>query len=361
MKFGMFCLLPGGHGREPGEIYRNNMALIELAEELGFYSAWVAEHHFSDYGMVNDPLLFLSAVAVRTKRIRLGTGVMVVPLHNPIRLAENAAFVDQLSGGRLDLGIGRGYQPHEFQSFDIAQEEAQERTEEIFEFMKAAWTQERVDWNGKHYHAENVTLSPKPFQKPHPPVLWAAVSPSTFERLGAKGLPILTSPNFTPIEMIKNNFAAYRTALTAGGFNVDHFDYPLMQQVYVAADSQRGYDEPQKAAMEYYNLLGHLLPKRSEDGSRGGGDSYDFYRKIQRNVENLDYDYLFANGVTFGDADSVVERIQRLQDEVGVDYFLGWFNFGSLGHEQAMASLRRFGEEVIPRFKVELGPVPVNS
>lgn len=359
MKFGLFMLLPGGYGRTAQDVYRNNLELIRVAEDLGFHSAYVAEHHFSEYGLVNDPLIFLAAAAVHTKRIRLGTGVIIVPLYPAIRLAENAAMVDVLSDGRLDFGVGRGYQPHEFEAFDVDMEEAQARTDETLEFLKMAWTQERVTFEGKYFRARDVSISPKPVQKPHPPILTAAVSPSTFKRMGEHGSQILTSPNFTPLDMIKENFEAYRVALAGAGHDPQAFDYPLMQQCYVAEDSQRGYDEPREAAMHYYSLLGRLLPK-NVPGKDGTPSSYAFYSKIERNVTSLEYDYLYEHGVTFGDPGHVAERIQRLHDEAGINYYQGWFNFGSLTHELALASLRRFGEKVMPRFKVESPALPAN-
>ena len=358
MKFGIFQLLPGA-GRLPSDVYDRNLEMARAAEELGFYSVWVAEHHFSEYGLVNDTLLYLSAVAAQTNRMRLGTGVVVVPLHNPIRLAENVAFVDALSKGRLDLGIGRGYQTHEFVGFDVPQAESQARTDEIIAFAKAAWSQEEVDWDGQFFRASKIRLVPRPVQRPYPPLWTAAVSPGTFERAGDRGERILTSPNFTPIEMIKENFDTYRGALSRSGHDPDDFEYPVMQQVYVAHDAARGFEEPRQASMEYFKLLGRLLPGSVHSGSTdGAGPSYDFYRKISRNVTDLQYDFLFENGVSFGDASRVADRIRQLEQEVGMSYFLGWFNFGSLDHELAMLSLRRFADQVMSKFDVEEAPVP---
>jgi alkanesulfonate monooxygenase SsuD/methylene tetrahydromethanopterin reductase-like flavin-dependent oxidoreductase (luciferase family) len=238
-------------------------------------------------------------------------------------------------------------------------DEAQARTDETVEFVRRVWTEDNVTFEGKYFTARNVSLSPKPVQRPHPPILTAAVSPSTFARMGALGNQILTSPNFTPLELIKENFAAYRSALQANGFDPADFDYPLMQQCYVAAGEQAAYDEPREAAMQYYSLLGRLLPKEVP-GRDGTPASYEFYGKIQRNVANLQYDYLYEHGVTFGDPGRVVERIERLQEEAGINYYQAWFNFGSLDHDLAVASLRRFGEQVMPRFDVETAAIPAN-
>lgn len=350
LTFGMFQLVPARAGASDAQVLRDNLELARLAEDYGFRSVWAAEHHFSPYGIVNDPMLYLAAVAAVTTRIRLGAGVMVVPLHDPVRLAENTSWVDTLSGGRLDVGIGRGYQPHEFVSFGVAPEEAQARTDEAVEFLQAAWTQDCVDFNGRFFEAAGINLRPRPVQQPHPPLFTAAASPATFERTGSRGERILTSPNFTPIDVIRDNFAVYRSALGSAGFDPADYDYPIMQQVYVGADAQRAYDEPHAASMEYYEQLGRLLP--TSTGREGGDRSYAFYGKIQRHVETLEYDFLYEHGVCFGDSGRIVERLQRLQEEVGMTYFMGWFNFGSLDHEQAKASLLRFADEVMPHFDV---------
>jgi natural product biosynthesis luciferase-like monooxygenase protein len=357
MKVGVFQLLPGGHGRSAGDVYQQNLELARLADELGFHSVWVAEHHFSEYGMVADPLMYLAAVAAQTKRIRLGTGVVVLPLYNPVRLAENAAFVDVLSGGRLDLGIGRGYQPHEFAGFGIPQEEAQERTAEAIVVLKKLWTEEKVTWDGRFFKLNEVSVLPRPIQSPHPPLWTAAVSPSTFERAGRQAEPILTSPNFTPIDMIKENFDAYRSALSANGADPAHYEYPVMQQVYVGEDARRAYEEPQQASMEYFALLGRLLPKELRESSDvAASDSYSFYRKVGSNIAGLKYDFLVENGVCFGDANTVVERIKRLEAEVGMTYFMAWLNFGSLAHDLVVRSMRRFAEDVLPLLNAEGTP-----
>jgi alkanesulfonate monooxygenase SsuD/methylene tetrahydromethanopterin reductase-like flavin-dependent oxidoreductase (luciferase family) len=250
MKVGIFQLLPGGYGRDAAQVCRDNLEMATEAEAMGFHAIWAAEHHFSEYGMVGDPLLYLSAVAGRTQRIRLGTGVVVVPVYEPVRLAENAAFVDVVSGGRLDLGVGRGYQPHEFVGFDVPQGEATDRTAEALELLRRLWTEEEVDFEGRFYRTHGARLVPRPLQTPHPPIWTAAVSPGTFSRAGAAGERILTSPNFTPIQTIKDNFNAYREALRANGFSPDDQDYPVMQQVYVGKDSRAAYEEPRVASME---------------------------------------------------------------------------------------------------------------
>ena len=170
MKFGVIQLVSGGYGRTEAEAYRNSMETVQLAEELGFDSVWIAEHHFTDYGLVPNTLQFLAAAAAMTERVRLGAAVVVSPLHNPIRIAEEAAFVDVLSGGRLDLGLGRGYQPSEYAAFGMSMEQSRARFSESTDFLRKAFTStEPFDWEGEFYKGEGICILPQPLQQPTPP------------------------------------------------------------------------------------------------------------------------------------------------------------------------------------------------
>jgi alkanesulfonate monooxygenase SsuD/methylene tetrahydromethanopterin reductase-like flavin-dependent oxidoreductase (luciferase family) len=169
---------------------------------------------------------------------------------------------------------------------------------------------------------------------------------------GEGGWQIMTSPNFTPVQMVADNFERYRTALVAHGYDPAAFQFPVMQQVYVGADEDAAYEEPQAACMGYFEKLSSLLPKEVK-GDGAGGASYEQFRKTQRKLSDMRYDYLFENGVMFGTPERVIDRIRFLQQKAGVDYLIAWFNFGTLGQNLAKASMRRFAEEVMPAFADE--------
>lgn len=348
MRFAMMAF-NAGNGRNPADVYRENLEQSRYAEELGFDAVWLTEHHFSDYALLGDPTLFASALAETTTRIRIGTAVLVLPVHNPIRVAENTAFVDVLSSGRLDVGIGRGYQPKEFEGFQVPMDRSQAMMDESIELIKQLWTQDTVDFEGEFFQLKGFELFPRPVQEPHPPVWLAAVSPGTFERAGAAGQAILTSPNFTPIPLIQANFDAYRNALSANGYDVASYQYPVMQQIYVGTDHDDGYNRPREHAMRYYASLGRLLPSDDDIVSA----DYEFYRKVNQNVGDLRYDFLYQNGVSFGSSEEVVARITTLREALGMNYFIGWFNFGGLPHADVMKSMERFATDVMPHFAHE--------
>jgi alkanesulfonate monooxygenase SsuD/methylene tetrahydromethanopterin reductase-like flavin-dependent oxidoreductase (luciferase family) len=347
MKFGIDHLFTWRGDKTQRDVLHEALAQTVLAEELGFTGAWLAEHHFSNYGIVGSLPTMSAALAQATERIRIGLAVAVLPLAHPLRLAEDIALVDVLSDGRIDVGVGRGYQPQEFAHFGIPFDEASSRFAETLDILRLAWTEDQFSYDGQHFHFKDVSILPKPLQRPHPPILHAAVSTSTFERVGRQGVPILTSPNFTPIELVRDNFATYRRALTDGGHDPAAFDYPMLQQVYVAESEEEALAFPRPYAMYFYETLSRLLPSVDRDSIP---DDYGEYARMQHNVEALKYDYLLEHGINVGTPDQVIERLQRLQAEAGVNYYIGWFNFGGMPADKVERSMRLFAKEVMPAF-----------
>src|SRR6266508_2870106 len=185
MRFSTQNLLSLREGQSHAQVYANTLDECRLAEELGFHTVWLAEHHFSPYGIAPSLPVLAAAVACETRRVRIGTAVVVAPFAHPVRIAEEGAMVDILSGGRLDFGLGRGYQPAEFRGLAISMEK----------------TRERCTFEGEFYQVRDLCVLPKPVQKPHPPLWTAAVSPDTYTLAARRGLKILTSPAFTPFDI----------------------------------------------------------------------------------------------------------------------------------------------------------------
>ncbi|MEC9050858.1 MAG: LLM class flavin-dependent oxidoreductase, partial [Actinomycetota bacterium] len=248
MKFGIMNLFPVSDGASDHQVLRETLEEIELADDLGFDSVWLAEHHFSKYGILGSPVNFGMAVAERTKRITIGTAVLVLPLHDPLRLAEDIAALDVLSGGRVTIGVGRGYQPQEFAGFGIPLEESKVRYQETLEILRLALGQENFSFHGEIFHYDNITTYPRPFTPGGPPILQGTVSPESFQERGAIGEPIITSPNFTPLGIMQKNFSMYRTAMAENGFDVSTYDVPFRQQVW-AGEGQDGLNEAARAAL----------------------------------------------------------------------------------------------------------------
>ena len=257
MKFGVMNLFPLAEGQSERRIYEETLEEASLADELGFDSFWLAEHHFSTYGVLGNPLMFGAAIAQRTERIKIGTAVMVIPFYDPVRLAEDAALLDNISGGRLMLGTGSGYQPKEFAGFNVDPNTSKERYNEIVDILRLAWSEEDWSYDGKFYQYEDMSVHPKPVQKPMP-ILHAAVAPDSFTRLGSTGERLITS--FTPtLETMKKNFDGYHQSLIDAGFDPSSFERPFMQQIWCGPEEAKR-QAAAEAALRYYKMVGKVIP-----------------------------------------------------------------------------------------------------
>jgi alkanesulfonate monooxygenase SsuD/methylene tetrahydromethanopterin reductase-like flavin-dependent oxidoreductase (luciferase family) len=352
MKFGVMQLVssPEHAARSDERMYQEVLEQIQYAEELGFDSVWLGEHHFTDYGNIPSVLVFAAAAAQRTERIRIGTAVLLLPFSHPVRLAAEVAMVDLLSRGRLDLGIGRGYQPKEFAGFGIPMEESRDRFDETLEIMRLLWAQESVTYHGRFYQLDDVSLRLKPVQKPHPPLWLAAVSPETYSKAGRLGLRFLSAPNWTPLDRIKVSFESYRSALQEAGWKGSHWEYPIMQQTYVGETETLAAEEPREECIWFYRYWSYLV---SVAPGESLPDAYKNYQRIGENARNIPYNQLLDRGENFVAPRQVVERIELLREELGLTYYIGWFNFGGLPHQKVMQSMRLFAEEVMPAFRTE--------
>src|SRR6266571_7205965 len=217
MRFGFFDQLPCADSQSESQRYQDILAQIVLGDELGFNTVWLGELHFGrNSSILACPLMVLAAAAQRTKRIRLGTAVTLLPLHSPVKIAEEAAIADILSDGRLEFGVGRGTAPVHYAGYEIPQEESRERFEEALDFILQAWTQKSFSSHGKYFRARDLTVVPKPVQTPHPPVRIAANSPDTFPLAARRRLPIFATPLINPPDKLKEGLAVYRETLLAG-------------------------------------------------------------------------------------------------------------------------------------------------
>lgn len=345
MKFGVQNLFPA-EGANDRAVLLETLQEIQLADQLGFDSAWLAEHHFSRYGLLGNPLLLGAAVAETTKTIRIGTAVVVLPFHHPLRLAEDAAMLDILTGGRLDLGVGRGYQPKEFNGFGIDAESSKDRYNEVVEILRLAWTGEPFEYSGTYYSYSELATSPRPAQPGGPPILHAVVSPPSFVERGLAGDHIITSPTFTPLGLMKKNFDAYQAALVEGGHNPAEFDVPYMQQVWVGHTTE-GLAAAADAALRYYRSMGKVLPG-SNDAVKA---ETDYYTKVRQHLDLLTLEQTMTHGGNFGSVDQVVDTLGRLAAELGVSHYICWFRIPTLERGRALEAMETFALEVIPQLR----------
>jgi alkanesulfonate monooxygenase SsuD/methylene tetrahydromethanopterin reductase-like flavin-dependent oxidoreductase (luciferase family) len=351
-------LFPGGEDESDHQVFHDTLDEIQLADELGFDSVWLAEHHFSRYGILGSPLNFAMAIAERTEQITIGTAVLVLPFYDPVRLAEDICALDVLSKGRVMIGVGRGYQPKEFAGFRIPLEESKQRYQEILEIIHLALREEDWSYEGEHFRYENMTTFPRPYTPGGPPILQGTVSPESFAERGRQGEWIITSPNFTPLSLMKKNFDLYRDAMREGGHDLESRDLPFMQQVWVG-DTEEGMRAAAEAALNYYRSVKKVIPGSQE--ALEAEKSY--YEKVAKNIDLLTVEQTLTHGGNFGSPDRVASTIRELQEHLGITHYIGWLRIPSLDRREALRSMEQFATDVIPQFRApaltpELQPQP---
>ena len=337
MKFGTHTLptyMPEVDGALPA-FYRTIFEQIVEVEKLGFDQAWVTEHHFGGYGgTLPHPPTFLAAVAQMTLRIRLGVAVSVLPLHNPIDLAESYAMADNLSGGRIDFGIGKGSEPVEYRKFGVDPREATQRFHESAEVIRQAWSDQPVNFSGEFYRYENVNVLPKPVQRPHPRIwVGATRSEETFRWAGEMGYDLMTVPFVHPsTEALRELVKVYRHALARSGRNFVGREVLGKFHVYVSDSFDRGLREAAPFMKNYSDVHHAVDPGR---------------RLTERDIGSD-----MARGfIIVGDPERCSDTIQRWHEEAGVTVFSGTFHFGGMPQELALKNIRLFAERVMPKLQ----------
>ncbi|ACY98255.1 MULTISPECIES: LLM class flavin-dependent oxidoreductase [Thermomonospora] len=348
MKFGIMNLFPVAEGTSDHEVLRETLEEIELADQLGFDSVWLAEHHFSKYGILGNPLNLAMAIAERTKRITIGTAVVVLPLHHPLRLAEDIAALDVLSGGRVAIGVGRGYQPAEFRGFGVPLEESKRRYQESLEVLRLALSQENFSYHGEFFQLDDVTTYPRPLTAGGPPILQGTVSPDSFRERGARGEAIITSPNFTPLGIMQKNFNLYRTAMEENGHDITQYDLPFMQQVW-CGEGEEGLHEAAQAALNYYRTVGKVIPGSKEALEQ----ERSYYEAVAKNIKLLTLEKTLTHGGNFGSPQKVIETIEMLREQLGITHYICWLRIPSLDRKTALKSMEEFATKVIPHFRAQ--------
>jgi alkanesulfonate monooxygenase SsuD/methylene tetrahydromethanopterin reductase-like flavin-dependent oxidoreductase (luciferase family) len=341
MRFGFFDQLPCASGFSERQRYRDFIAQIELGDAVGFDTAWLGEIHFSRaFSILADPLVVLAAAAQRTTRIRLGTAVTLLPLHNPIKIAEEAATADVLSDGRLEFGVGRGV-AYQYRGYGIPQEESRERFEEALDFILQAWTSETFSFEGKHFRAHDLSLAPRPLQSPHPPVRIAANSPDTFPFSGRRKFPIFASPLINPPDKLKEGLAVYRETLPAGMRG----DVALAFPVHVTTSRAQARQDCEAGLLRFQREAVELLRPLDQADIKG----FEAFREVLARLERVKYEDFDRDMGVFGDPDYCVERVQALRREYGMQEFICYFNQGGImDHAMVRQSMTAFARDVMP-------------
>ena len=350
MKIGLMMECDYREGRTQEEAFNEAFETAENAEVWGFDGVWLAERHFAPPGsgraipsVVASPLIFATAIAAKTNRIRVGTAVLVLPLGHPVRMAEEVATLDNISQGRLDLGIGRSGFPWAYDGYDIPYSESRTRFREFFDVMKLAWTEERFSYQGEYYNFRDVCLIPKTYQKPYPPLRYAASTRETFAAMGELGLPIFAGLGGAGISTLSEAISEYRAAWKEAG-HPGEGDVILRVGIYVAEDTGLALSEPKESTMTYYNRIRQGLIQTSV--------SYDGDLRAQRaqRLASMTYEDALEDRLIYGTPDTVAGRLAEWRDRLGLSGVIMEPNVGGLISPDLLNnSIRLFGQEVAPK------------
>jgi alkanesulfonate monooxygenase SsuD/methylene tetrahydromethanopterin reductase-like flavin-dependent oxidoreductase (luciferase family) len=331
VKVGVLQFFSWPERRVPLEtVYARALERIEIMDRTGYDAVWLAEHHFSGFSVCPSVHVMGSHVAARTQKLRIGTAVSLAAFYHPLRLAEEVALLDVLSGGRVLWGAGRGFDRVEFENFGVSLDQSAARFREAVEIVLAAWQNERLHYRGEHFHFDGVEVLPKPLQRPHPPVWVAASSEPAIEWAAEKGHSILMDPHAAHVEIARKH-RLYRERLAAHGHAFDGREIPMARLLAVAPTAEKAREVARRGAgwiVGSYMAPAHAMifdPK-------GISGLLDIQEPAERSVRGA---------VIHGTPEMVLDEIARLREELPLEYLM----CAPLSHE----TFTLFTERVLPK------------
>jgi len=339
VEIGLFTEFEWRPGADEAQAFADSLTQMTVAEDLGYDAVWLAELHFQkERSVLSSPLVVGAAIAARTKRVKIGLAVQILPLSHPLRLAEDVATLDHVSRGRLDFGVGRSGLPGQYAGFSIPLGESQERFDETLEILRKAWTEDRFSHEGKYFQFQDVCVVPKPYQKPHPPLRVAAVTEETYAAVGRLGLPIFLAVRTSSIGELKRFVGGYHAGWREAG-HPGRGEVGVIVPVYVAGTERLAREATEASAMHFYRSVGEALLA----GPR---------RAVGERLRRMSFDEVARDYAVSGTPESVTARLLDLREAIGATKLCVWMNVGSrVPHERVLASMRLFAERVAPRLK----------
>ncbi len=340
MKFGMFLLMQNPEMRSSADMYKNAIEQVEFADQLGLDYVVLAEHHFSSYGFLPNPLIFIPKLADRAPHVRFSTAVVVLPLHNPMQLAEEIAMVDHLTGGRLDVGFGTGYQEYEFQRFDRPLAENRAIFEESLDVIVKALSQAPFHHEGHYYNIPETTTLPRPLQTPHPKLWRATSSLDTMAATLKRGMNVITGGTASSIERVINTWHLFQDAVELAGVPFPQ-EFIVQRGIYVS-------DTEEDAKEQLRHAIWHTRTARGLSSNTLKVESGRAMTELQPHVDLEDDPDTLYKDWFFGTPEIVAEKLHRLTQYTGVTYFNGSFSLGSLPQAKVLRSMELFATKVMP-------------
>jgi len=349
MELGVFheCHRPRSYSET--DAFDEIFAHAEAAERYGFDAIWLAEIHFSPTrSVLAAPLVIASALAARTTRLKIGTAVHVLPLSNPLRTAEEAATVDHISHGRFEFGIGRSGIPTSYERFGVPYAESRDRMLEQLEIIVKAWTEDTFSYHGTYFSYENVSLIPKPYQQPHPPIRVAVNSPDTFSLAGRKGWPIFVAVRLGSLEELIAPLGEYRAAWREAG-HPGEGSVALRVPIFVAPTKAEALAIPRDSTMAFYRYLGERLV---DSASSSGARAIEGRAERGARLGAITYEEAQRDKLAYGTPEAVIDRLQQLRESLGLSGILAEMNCGhQVANEHILSSMRLFMEKVAPALR----------
>jgi len=356
MKWGIFSLSQIPDQTERVAAFDADLKQFELAEELGYDTVWIAEHLFSTYGVVTSTQVYAAAIAQRTKRVRIGMAVVVIPFNHPLRTASDFALVDILSHGRLDFGAGRAYQPHEFKGLGVPMEQSREMFIEGLDVVVKAWTQDKITYQGKFWTiSDPVEVLPKPVQKPHPPVYQATISPESFEQAAVHGWNLQFATPFTYrtyreawMDQLEAHCRRYEGLCQERGRDPKAAQRMMLVPFFVHEDAKRA-REIYKPHVEWFyekvsanQLAGAPAPVKGYELTMSEG-------KKTREMGYLAFDKLDQYGALVADSpEGCIAKLREMKQRFGITEFVLWFSIGGMDPAECERAMRLTRERVMP-------------
>ncbi|MEW6145658.1 MAG: LLM class flavin-dependent oxidoreductase [Thermodesulfobacteriota bacterium] len=337
MKFGVGLFGMQTHQELPythPQIYKNTLEQVKLAEKVNFESAWISEHHFLDDGYCPSPAVTAAAMAAVTSRIRIGSAGIILPLHNPLKVAEDAAVVDNISDGRFDLGVVLGYRKEEYEGMGVPMKQRPSRMDEGIEVLEKALTGEKFSYEGRRYRFENAKLTPRPVQNPIPLYVGAFEEPA-IRRAGRFGYPLLIGPGRT-VEMVRDTLGFYNDEAKKHGRDPDRAEHILLRETFVSPGRRNAVEGGNKYIISMYKFYFSLGVKMFVRGKQLTG------------LDDPMFKHLAEDRFIIGTPEDCVEEIRKYRDELGIRYIVCRMVFPQAPHEVISGLIKTFGRKVIP-------------
>ena len=331
-----------------GDVYfREALDLCEVADRLGYATVKIVEHYFRPYGGYSpSPLIFLAAAAQRTQQIRLVTGAVLPAFNHPLKLAAELAMVDCISGGRLEAGFARAFLPHEFEAFEVSMEESRPRFEEGIAAVKRLWTEENVTFEGPFHRFKDVTLLPRPVQKPHPPILVAAIAtPESFSWAGRQGFGLMFVPYLSDFQDLAQKLELYRRTYREACHGQEPPPPSMAFHLYLAESAEVARREARPYIEQYIAVFQETAAAWVGRQSA----QYRGYEQLHAQLTAMGYERVLAEKRAFiGDPVAVLEQVRQMQELFGPIQPEMQVMFGDMEFEKARRSVELFGREVLP-------------